>query len=343
MKTYYFEGSITALEPLTVALKDSVTKSGHRLPRNGGFNSRPYFPATSFRGALRHAGHVAVVKHLAKTNQDPFSVEDHFALAQGIDIKGTVEAVNPGQIDATKALRAKNPFMSLWGRWGVEGHVGVGNLFPVDEDCSAMFGAGARTIMFERNEKLLESLTDTDVMQLNAIIAEQSASAEESNPIKAQIQALKKSLKLISDTEGKKRVFDKIALLDAQLAQIKDAKSESRESIRRPLEGYEAFVENCIFDNRLVLKNANQIELSLFLASFQEFARDPRLGGHQAHNCGMIKGQYTVKSWPEDADAPIEIGTLSWDYQTGFVVEGEELKLALNCWKTDSNIDFKTW
>ncbi|MBK2963700.1 CRISPR-associated protein Csf2, partial [Klebsiella pneumoniae] len=55
MRTLNFNGKISTLEPLTVTVKNAVSTSGHRLPRNGGFNAAPYFPGTSIRGTLRHA------------------------------------------------------------------------------------------------------------------------------------------------------------------------------------------------------------------------------------------------------------------------------------------------
>lgn len=42
MRTLNFNGKISTLEPLTVTVKNAVSTSGHRLPRNGGFNAAPH-------------------------------------------------------------------------------------------------------------------------------------------------------------------------------------------------------------------------------------------------------------------------------------------------------------
>jgi CRISPR type IV-associated protein Csf2 len=342
MQTYIFEGKVTAVEPLTVTLKGAQSALGHRLPRNGGFRARPYFPATSLRGALRHAGHVSLVNNLAKTKNEKFSLADHFMLAQGTDIKGVAEQFDGGKIDATVALRQKNPFISIWGRWGVDGRVSIGNLIPITEDCFADFGGGARTIMFERNDALIQAISAAEVDELNHIIKEQGEVSEDMKPIKAEIQSLTKSLKQLGDGEAKERVKEKISVLEQQIADIKGSKTGAKEAIRRPIDTYEAFVAGCEFDHRMKLESATETELSLFLASFQMFARDSRLGGHTAHNCGEIKGSYTVKVWPEDADAPVRVGKMEWD-ENGFRVEGQLLTRVLNAWKTAEGIDFKKW
>jgi CRISPR/Cas system CSM-associated protein Csm3 (group 7 of RAMP superfamily) len=85
MRTLNFNGKISTLEPLTVTVKNAVSTSGHRLPRNGGFNAAPYFPGTSIRGTLRHAAHKVIVDSvgLNADGKSPFDLAEHFMLAQG--------------------------------------------------------------------------------------------------------------------------------------------------------------------------------------------------------------------------------------------------------------------
>lgn len=339
-KTYQFNGTVTALSPLTVTMPGSSSKSSHRLPRNGGFSARPYFPATSFRGGLRNAGHVALARHLEKQGIK-FTLAEHFAHAQGIDIKGSAVVGKSGAIDANQSVRDDNPFMSLWGRWGVDGRCSIGNLIPITDDCVGQFGGGARVVMFERNQTLLEILDESDVQQLNHILEEQADSSEKLAPIEAQMATLKKSLRNIDDPETKARVQENIATLEAQKKQLKDEKTGSRESIRRPIDPYEAFVSGCEFEHRMALKSATESELSMFFACLLEFARSSTLGGHKAHGCGTFSAQYKVSVWPEDADKPVEIGVVSLG-PDGFHVTGSELKSVIGLWKT-KDFNFKTW
>lgn len=338
MQTYYFKGVVTGEEPLTVSVKSSSTT--HRLPRNGGYKSRPFMPATSLRGALRHAGHVAL-NRLVQSKGDRLDLTQHFILAQGVDISGKAVELDAGAIDASVQIRKENPFLSLWGRWGLSGHAGIGNLYPITDDCVGDFGGGARSIMFERNTQLLSFLDDSEIDGLNGILKEQSDSSDEMKPIKAQIQTLAKSLKSLDDSESVAKVKAKIAELEQQIVAIKDAKSGPRESIRRPIDTYEAFVAGCEFNHRMAISCANEVELGLFLASLHEFSRNPYLGGHRSHNCGRISARYEITIYPEDADAHIPVGTVAFDDQ-GFHLSGEHIVSARNLWK-DTEMDLSVW
>jgi CRISPR type IV-associated protein Csf2 len=330
MKTYYLKGIVRAEEPLTVSLKSSGT--GHRLPRNGGFKAKPYMPATSFRGALRHACHVALNRHIVETTGEKLSLQQHFMLAQGVDINGSAMVFGGGEIDGSLALRKANPFISLWGRWGLGGHMSVGNMYPIQDDCVADFGGGNRSVMFERNTNLLSYLSETEVSELNRILKEQSSSSEDIKPIKSQIQTLTKSLKTLDDAESVAKVKEKIAELESQISEIKDAKEGPRESIRRPIDSYEAFVAGCEFNHRFAVQCANETELGLLLAALHEFSRSPYLGGHRSHNCGLISADYVVSIYPEGADAHIPVGRVAFSDE-GFIVEGSELTSARASWK----------
>lgn len=68
----------------------------------------------------------------------------------------------------------------------------------------------------------------------------------------------------------------------------------------------------------MALKSANELELGFFIATLLEFARDPRMGGHQAHNCGLVSGSWDVKTWPAKALAPITIGRISPPYTKNY-------------------------
>lgn len=337
MQTYFFKGVVTGEEPLTVSLNSGST---HRLPRNGGYRSRAFMPATSVRGALRHACHLALNAHLAKKDEK-LSLDQHFVLAQGIDITKKAEEMKSGAVDASVALREANPFISLWGRWGLGGHANVGNMYPVNEECTAEFGGGNRGVMFERNSELISYLDESEVERLNMIIQEQSDSSELIKPIKAQRQTLMKSLKTLDDSEAIAKVKEKIAELDAQEKAIKDDKKGSRESIRRPIDNFEAFVAGCEFTHRMAVQAASDEELGLFIAGLQVFAREPYLGGHRAHNCGRISATYEVSVYPEDVDKPEVIGTLSFN-EDGFVVSGDKLKSVRDSWK-HREMDLTVW
>ena len=357
MQTYYFKGVVKGEEPLTVSVGGGG-KGAHRLPRNGGYRSRPYMPATSVRGALRHACHLALNKHIT-SNGERLTLAQHFALAQGVDItkkddsdetaieegvdtSAKLESFHAGAVDASVALRKSNPFISLWGRWGLSGHASVGNLYPINDDCVGEFGGGFRSVMFERNTDLIGYLESEEVSELEVMLQAQTDASQQVQPVKAQIKTLEKSLKSLDDNDAIEKVREKIAALKAQIEAIKTGKKAgTKESIRRPLENFEAFVAGCEFTHRMAVQAASDEELGLFLAGLQVFSRNPYLGGHRSHNCGKVSAMYEVSIYPDDVDKPIVIGTVSFGDE-GFEISGEHLIAVRDAWK-DANMDLSVW
>ncbi|WP_152495195.1 RAMP superfamily CRISPR-associated protein [Dickeya sp. NCPPB 3274] len=341
-RTINFNGTITTLEPLTVTMKGAVTSMGHRLPRNGGFNAEPYFPGTSIRGALRHAAHLVVVDYMtAKNGNIPFDLADHFMLAQGVDITGDVEEIASGEIDAGYKIREVNPMVSLFGRWGLSGKVGIGNAVPTSGEQWGMFGGGARTIMFERNESLIDILEPEQVERLDNIIKEQSEASIDIQAIKAEQSSLKKLLRE-ADKERGELIRKEINELDAKIKMRKEEKSEARESIRRPIDPYEAFVAGAELSHRMVIKSATNIEVGLFLATLIRFASNPRLGGHANHNCGLVKANWQITTWNPGDMEPISLGEISITPE-GVSISGAELTEMVSSFKGAENLDFQRY
>ena len=342
-QSYLFKGQITAISPLQVTYKDAVfgrTDPIRRLPRNGPMRDgvQAYFPSTSLRGALRHSLHRVIVQTSAdkETGQAPFTLDQHFMLAQGVDITNrVVNENNEGEIDFFTELRAKNPALSLGGRWKMAGKVGVGPALPTyPSEPIGLFGGGARTIAFERDESLLDVLPEKEIDRLQRILQEQTLAAIDSNVVKADIKELNKQLKKASN-DDKEDIKAKIIEQEQRLDAVKGNK-EVRESIRRPLDSFEAFVAGTEFQHRMRLVNGTELELGLWLAAIREFARQPILGGKRAVGFGEIEARYTVTSWLPSQDSPAVIGEVSFNDE-GFTVSGEPLKAALAAWDNIKN------
>lgn len=337
-ETYVFEGTLTAVEPLTVIIKGASSSVAHRLPRNGGADAPAYWPATTIRGSLRHAAHRVALGYNEDTQQPAFDLADHFMLAQGVDIVGDIKKPADGEIDGDRLLREGNPLISLFGLWGLPSRACIGNAFPLTPNASAMFGGGARTVMFERSPELLEVLDEAEQCRLQVILDEQAAASLDITELKDKQKELKKQLKNASD-EDKKAIFAEISKLDALIAERKDAKSEARESIRRPIDQYEAIVAGTDMQHRMSLKGASTLELGFFIATLLEFARSPKMGGHLAHNCGTVSGEWEVKTWARNEMEPKAIGKVAFD-STGFRLEGDVLNSAYKEWSEHTNINF---
>lgn len=333
-KTINFIGRITALQPITVTIKGCAG-----LPRNGGSaDATPYLPATTIRGALRHASHWIAIDKQSHTGKR-FDLAEHFLMAQGVDITGDVKSDADGAIDADQALRERNPMLSLWGLWGIASKAEIGPGLLLNPKAFGSFGGGARTIMFERTPELLETLDEEQIERLQNVLREQSEASQDISELKAKQAEIKRQLKKVSDKEEQSKLFNDLAELDRLIDQRKDEKSEARESIRRPLDQYEAFAPGAEFEHRMRLVQATDVELGLFLSSLAEFARNPSLGGHKAHGNGRIKAEWDVTIWERGADAPSKIGTVRFD-ENGIVIEGESLLQAREAFKA-AILDFK--
>jgi CRISPR/Cas system CSM-associated protein Csm3 (group 7 of RAMP superfamily) len=325
MTTYTLKGEITTLEPLTVSMPGLKRGNVSVLPRNGA-SEAPYFPASSIRGALRHAAHRAVLRLAKKhTGQShPFGLNEHFMLAQGVDAARVTKGESgSGQIDFGKELRNANPMLSAFGRWGLESNLSVGNALPETNGCWSIFGGGARSVSFERDTSLLEELTSDDQERLQKIMLEMTAFSVDNTDLKAEESALKKSLKTAGEDE-RDAVFKRLEEIETIRKTLKSEKEGPEESIRRPIDGYEGFSIGASLAHRMMLRNSNENELGLLLAALAEFAREPRLGGHKSHNSGLISMRYTVTTWPVDEDKPIELGKISLT-EDGFSVKGDAL------------------
>lgn len=338
--TFVFEGIIHAVEPLTVVIKDAVKTTGHRLPRNGGDDAPAYWPSSTIRGSFRAAAHEVAVAHAkSQTGEVPFDLADHFMLAQGVDIVGDLTESNPGAIDPHADVRKANPMMSLFGRWGMASKAQIGHGFPISENSTAMFGGGARTIMFERKPELLEFLDEGEQSRLEGILLEQANASVDIQALKDQMRVLKKEIRNAPEAE-KKALNARIADLESAIETRKDEKGEARESIRRPLDQYEAIVAGADLRHNMTLNAVTDVELGFFIAALVKFARNPYMGGHRAHDSGRVSAGWDVKVWPEDALEPVVIGRVEFD-SNGFRITGDQLNAAFSGWKSSEDIDFK--
>lgn len=333
-QTYVFDGNLTAIEPLTVTIKGVLNG---RLPRNGAIEDTAYWPATTIRGSLRHAAHRVALMFNQENAHPAFDLADHFMLAQGVDIVGDLMKPADGEIDGTRTLRENNPMISLFGLWGVASKATIGNAFPLTPNPTAMFGGGARTIMFERSPELLEVLNEAETARLQNILEEQSLAAVDIAELKAKQALLKKQARTAED---KAPLYAEIASLETEIQTRKDAKGEARESIRRPIDQYEAITAGTVMGHRMSLKNASELELGFFIATLLEFARSPRMGGHQAHGCGLVEGSWAVKTWLPKALSPTTVGNIQFDGD-GFRLEGEMLENAYKQWCENTTSQFK--
>lgn len=354
-QTYRFEGTMTAVTGLTVTRPDDAfaspknsqlklsSKAG-RLPRLGPQREDVpvYFPATSLRGAIRRAGRNLIRRAVIREteNDTPWSVDTHYMLSQGVDTTNkTLKEKTSGAIGAETGLRDVNPFLSLFGRWKLPGHFCIDNAVPEEFDCVYVEGRGARSNDMVRTPEQVHFLDASEAKRLKTMLEQDSLAAEETGEVDSQIKDLKRQYAKTEDADERSEINEQVKALEARKKDIKAAKEGSQESIQRPIEGFEAIRPGTRMSHRMIVQNANDIELGLALASLREFARSPYVGGHRALHCGEIEASWKVSYWPEDQDKPILLGTVKLS-SGGFDVIDESgqdaLSRALTLWEERS-------
>ena len=341
-RTYRLTGTVVAESALAVTRPGEtfasppgsqlrLTKKAGRLPRLGPLreDAAPYFPATTLRGAIRRAARTMIRRAVLKKtgNATPWSVDTHYMLTQGLDTTNKViDEKNQGLVGNEESLRKDNPFLSLFGRWKLPGHLGVDNAIPETLGCLYVEGRGTRSNDFVRDPGQAQFLTADDAQRLKRMIEQDGLAAIESADIDAQIKELRKEIRSLKDPDEKGEVQEQIRALEEQRNSVKAAKEGSREVIQRPLEGFEAILPGTRMKHRMLLQNADQIELGLMLASLKEFARSPYVGGHRSLYCGEISASWQVSYWPEDGE-PVIAGEIKLSADGFEIVDEHNEKL----------------
>lgn len=319
---YKFDGELTAISPLAVNRPGDnfVSPRGseqlRRLPRAGikQDNSPVYFPATTLRRLLRESAYHVVREAVQLIHPGPpFSLDTHMMLASGIDATNRVQQDSAdGRVDGELSLRARNPLLSLFGRWKLAGRLHVGNAVPIDRNCLYVEGAGARHNDFERHPEWMELLPAEDTERLQKLLKNEIVAAVSEGDDVVSSSAKKKS------ASRKKNANQ-------------NSDDEKGEAIRRPFEGFEAIRAGTAMHHAMRLDCSAMVELGLLLASLREAARRPLVGAHRNVGCGEISGRYDVLSWGKQAEIPHSIGSVQFGFD-GFLIEGYELKRALMEW-----------
>ncbi|MCX7099835.1 MAG: hypothetical protein NTV43_18225 [Methylococcales bacterium] len=277
----------------------------------------PYFPAAGIRGALRRAARDVLFGLIT----DPkWSLELHRLLTiGGVSTSGPEGDIN---INAIQLFRDKNPLISLFGAtsgtknsW-IEGKLSVGHAIP-SAPVQPLIVTGVRTDPLRRKP--------SEITMLNA---ESAAALDEICNAGRNVARLKREIdKLNTELKKEKKKPDNettVANIEQQITTLTgeyDMQSQisgSSSSIQLPLSGYEAIPPGLPLNHRIVAMGVNKIELGLLVLALKRFALEPFLGAHQAHGCGVVRGE-----WDVSMDGTK--GKIILEPFTGIVVEGDEL------------------
>lgn len=335
-QTLVFEGRVTAVSPLAVTRPDDALHMNDkvgRLPRAGAkkLNTPVYFPGSSLSGKLRRACRdIAREATISATDNDkPFSLDVHYMLTQGVDTTNSVKnEKSDGVITRERGLRETNPLLSLFGRWKLPGHLSIGDLIPEGGNDTVLFthGAGVRTDDFARDPGQASFLNPDDTARLKKILVDDLLSQKDV----AELNEEKKNLTKLIRTAGpedKAEYSERVAELDSEMKAIKSAKAGSEESIQRPLDGYEAIVPGTQLKHKMILANANALEIGLFLDTLLRFSEMPFVGSHFRNGCGEISATWDVKMRRPGTMSAEVVGTIALSHNEFEVVDHSPEKL----------------
>lgn len=308
-----FEGSITT--PMGYASSKSSKNDREKktkyqaLPTMDG---KFILPGEQLSGALRRAGMDDI---LAAFPKNPLLSILSFYQARVGGVAGFGHDYAVGEM---AALRRVNPFLSLWGKSGLSGHIGLGHAVgPDTESVTVLQGkegpykraiSNAARVHGFRSDDLSrdpEMVVPDDFWHQRAVLNMAGKTPE--------------TAKLVANFAEHNDFFgfplpeevEKEATGTSPEESEADSASGKLTRIQNGYGGFEYLPNGTRFSHRFSV-TGTESELLMLMASFHGFAQNPRLGGHWRHNLGWVDMQYTVYLREEDLRlAPREIGTLS--------------------------------
>jgi hypothetical protein len=314
--TVIFNGTITA--PMGYASSKSSKKD---RDKNTSYQALPtmagqfILPGEQLAGALRRAGMDDIRDAFP---EDPMTSILSFYQARVGGIAGFGKNYKAGEMTA---LRRKNPFVSLWGKAGLSGHIGMGHAVgPVTETVVVAHGKNGsydrkvstadRVHGFRSDDLARNPETDVpvDFWSQREVLKFAGKSPENSKQVAAHVSN--------ADFWGFPVPADGIedeSLAAADTADEGDAPESGKgklTNIQNGYGGFEYLPNETSFAHRFTV-TGTEAEILMLMASFNGFARNPRLGGHWRHNLGWVDMHYTVYLREEDLRlAPREVGCL---------------------------------
>ena len=252
----------------------------------------PYFPASSIRGAIRRSCRNVVFDLMSDTK---WGLELHRLLTiGGVSTSGPEGDIN---INAIREFRDRNPLISLFGAtsgpnnpW-IEGFLSIGHAIPSDTFVPPII-TGVRTDPVRRKPAEITMLDDVSAAALDDICN----AGRTVSKLKRQIDELSADLKKAKKANDNVTVTEKTAQIDELTEKLNEAAaiSGTSVSIQLPLSGYEVIPPSLPLNQRIVARGITLVELGLLVAGLRRFAKDPLLGAHQAHGCGVARCEWDV-------------------------------------------------
>ena len=320
------DGSLTTENALTV----SYIGLDQKLPRTP--HGEVLLNAGTIRGPLRKAAVRVIRREYAKakgvSEVGLLSLTDDYMLGTGYDRSREVnnEKADGADPAAEVRLRAINPMLSLFGRWGLAGYLTTWEM-RASEESVMMAGQGARADQYEREPSSVDYLSDSDKETLEKEIQANRAIQKRIDDEKKVLATMGREYRTAESDKDKKAVGKRMDKQKEVIAEIEQSREGGEHSIKHPLGGVEVISAGTTLSSGFELIQGKPVYLGLLLHTLNEFARNPHLGGHTSKGYGRVSGEYTVSAWSADTMQPEALGTVRFD-KSGFHIEGDALQAA---------------
>lgn len=324
------KGKLTATGPISV----SYVEMNGVLPRTP--HGEVYLNGGTLRGPLRNAALQAIRGLLAEVKGQSevglLSLTDMYMLGIGVDRTRALNNETDKGADPVgeEALRACNPFLSLFGRWRLPSRLEVSELRTAESNV-VQAGQGVRHDYFERSPSEVDYLTPEDQEVLLAEARDSRRVMQEINELGVKVRELKRDKRKLGSSEKaeRKRLDDEVKKIEKAQEDLRENKLGAKHSIKHPIAGYEAIATGSELSSQLTLVNDDLVYLGILIHALAEFARNPRLGGHAAVGFGGVTGEYEVYQWPKGEIRARRVGSITFD-GLGLNIAGDLLQQAFD-------------
>jgi hypothetical protein len=300
----YFElnGRIELLEPFTV----NVPNNNH-FPLN--VHGDPIISASTLRGWLRFASYRCLVE-VYKQHGLTFSIHEHYMLGKGVDTNDLIAKERATGIGSNVVVRNMNPLMDLYGRWGLAGALGVGNGIAPK---SALFktNTSSRSHISDQFDEFKEYILESEHEVLDKIMSEDGEFAPEIRILKQQIRNINNERRAATNIEAKDNLLEQLNDLDGQIAQLKNKKIGSKETIRRLNYGVDALDAGTSVKQTMKLSGNSDNSLKFLIWTISKLVLFP-IGGMRSHNFGKVEPKWTITNHSFANPSGEAVGIVGW-------------------------------
>lgn len=314
---YILRGEITANSPIAV----SYVGLNGKLPRTP--HGEVFLNSGTLRGPLRKAA-LRVAKEQVPGS---LGLQELYMLGEGVDTTREVNNESGKHYDpaAEKHLRETNLILDMFGRWRLAGQLTVSPLRTAADNV-IQAGQGVRHDQFERDPSLVEWLSEEDQDALRDMMASASESMADIAPLQAEIKQLKAKSRKTDNREDKTQLWKQIENLEGDIKALRESRKGADQSIKHPIDGYEAIAPGSTLSSTLKLRNVSEASLGLLLETLIVFSRNPVIGGHQGAG-GTIEARWAVYRRDAGSLQAEEIGEVTLD-ELGIQLAGDALEAA---------------